>query len=59
MYRKFVKRLFDFTALLIGSLVALPVVLIAELVIDLQEWKSPFLFTQIYPGMKEYLFRLV
>jgi lipopolysaccharide/colanic/teichoic acid biosynthesis glycosyltransferase len=54
----FVKRLFDFTVAFIGSLVALPIVLIAGLIIYMQDWQSPF-FTQIRPGKKEHLFRLV
>lgn len=54
----FVKRLFDFSVALIGSLVALPIVLIAGLIIYMQDWQSPF-FTPIRPGKKEHLFRLV
>ncbi len=54
----FVKRLFDFNVALIGSLVALPILLIAGLIIYMQDRQSPF-FTQIRPGKKEHLFRLV
>jgi undecaprenyl phosphate N,N'-diacetylbacillosamine 1-phosphate transferase len=58
MYRMFVKRLFDFSVALIGSLVALPIMLIAGLIIYTQDWQSPF-FTQIRPGKNGHLFRLV
>ena len=58
MYRMFVKRLFDFSVALIGLSVTLPIVLIAGLIIYMQDWQCPF-FTQIRPGKKEHLFRLV
>ena len=50
--------MFDFSVALIGSSLALPIVLIAGLIIYMQDWQSPF-FTQIRPGKKEHLFRLV
>jgi undecaprenyl phosphate N,N'-diacetylbacillosamine 1-phosphate transferase len=58
MYRSLGKRLFDFTIALLGLLVAMPIVLIAGLIIYLQDGHSPF-FTQVRPGKNEQLFRLV
>jgi undecaprenyl phosphate N,N'-diacetylbacillosamine 1-phosphate transferase len=58
MYRMFLKRLFDFTAALIGSLLAFQIELFAGIIIYMQDRQSLF-FTKIQPGKNEHLFRFV
>ena len=58
MYRSLGKRLFDYSIALLGLSAAMPIVLIAGLVIYLQDWQFLF-FIQVSPGKNEQLFRLV
>lgn len=58
MYRKYVKRILDFSLSLVALIVLSPILLILTIIGAVQMKGNPF-FTQLRPGKDEKIFRLV
>ena len=58
MYKSFFKRLFDFTAALVGFLLLSPIFLVVTIGLFFVNQGKPFFF-QTRPGKDEQLFRIV
>ena len=58
MYKSFFKRLFDFTAALVGFLLLSPIFLVVTIGLFFANQGKPFFF-QTRPGKDEKLFRIV
>jgi len=58
MYKKYIKRIIDFTAALIGFLVLFPILLIVSVLLYFANNGKPF-FTQLRPGKGEVIFKII